>query len=151
MTSPQNPTPDPTPLSPASEAILFIPGIAGPPFEQTAFRIASAFDVCSQSAVAEFPISSGQDEEYETERAQRKTKFRTIQRVEPGKDLQNLVDVYEYYYEDSLIREHIESNLIVKAWRLFIQLIVNIPRMCTAFGRHRRQKSPLERAQLVYA
>lgn len=151
MTSPQNPSPEPTPLRPASEAILFIPGIAGPPLEQTAFRIASAFDVCSQSAVAEFPVSSGQDEEYVTEGAQLKTKVRTIQRAGPGKDLQNLVDVYEYNYVDALIKEHIESNLLVKAWRLFVQLLVNIPRMCAAFGRNRRQKSPLERAQFVYA
>lgn len=151
MTSSQNPSPEPTLRRPASEAILFIPGIAGPPLEQTAFRIASAFNVCSQSAVAEFLVSSGQDEEYVTKGTQLKTKFMTIQRAEPGKDLQNLVDVYEYNYVDALIKKHIESNLLVKAWRLFVQLFVNIPRMCAAFGRNRHQKSPLERAQLVFA
>lgn len=151
MTSPQSPSPEPAPLRPASEAILFIPGIAGPPLEQTAFRIASAFDVCSQSAAAKFPVSSGQDEEYVTQGTQLKTRVRTIQRVEPGRDLKNLVDVYEYNYIDSLIKGHNESNLLVKAWRLFIQLLVNSPRMCAAFGQSRHQKTPLERAQLVYA
>jgi hypothetical protein len=127
MTSSQNPSPKPTILRPASEAILFIPGIAGPQLEQTAFRIASAFNVCSQSAVAEFPVSSGLDEEYVTKGTNLKTKVATIQRAEPGKDLQNLVDVYEYNYVDALIKDHIESNLLVKSWRLFVQLLVNIP------------------------
>ena len=47
----------------ATDAILYIPGITGQSIDDAACRIASALDACSVTAAAEFPVSTGQDEE----------------------------------------------------------------------------------------
>ena len=112
--------------------------------------IASAFNACSVTAAAEFPVSAGQDEDYVSIGVELKTRIRTIQRTEPGAEPQNIIDVFEFNYVDSLIREHAESNLAVKSLRLFVQMFVNIPRMISAFV-GRKQKSFKEKAQFIYA
>ena len=134
----------------ATEAILYIPGITGQSIDDAAFRIASAFNACSVTAAAEFPVSAGQDEDYVSIGVELKTRIRTIQRTEPGAEPQNIIDVFEFNYVDSLIREHAESNLAVKSLRLFVQIFVNIPRMISAFV-GRKQKSFKEKAQFIYA
>ena len=90
----------------ATEAILYIPGITGQSIDDAAFRIASAFNACSVTAAAEFPVSAGQDEDYVSIGVELKTRIRTIQRTEPGAEPQNIIDVFEFNYVDSLIREH---------------------------------------------
>jgi len=133
-----------------TEAILFIPGITGQSIDDAAFRIASALNACSVTAAAEFPVSAGQNEDYGPISVKLKTRIRTIQRTEPGAEPQNIIDVFEFNYVDSFIREHAESNLAVKSMRLFVQIFVNIPRMISAFV-GRKQKSFKEKAQFIYA
>lgn len=134
----------------ATEAILYIPGITGQSIDDAAFRIASALDACSVTAAAEFPVSAGQDEDYVSIAVELKTRIRTIQRTEPGEDPRNIIDVFEFNYVDSLIREHAESNLAIKSLRLFIQILVNTPRMISAFV-GRKQKTFKEKVQFIYA
>ena len=132
------------------DAILYIPGLEGQSLDDAALRIASALDISSSTAAAEFPLEAGQDEDYVSEGNSLKTRVRTIRRTEPGKEPQKIVDVYEFSYIDSLVKTHIESNVFVKGLRLLIQLVMNTPRLVGAFF-GKKQKTILEKVQYIVA
>jgi hypothetical protein len=136
----------------AQDAILYIQGLAVQPLEQTALRIAAAFEACSLSAGAAFMVSAGDDEVLATPRApQLKSKVRTIQRINPDGSNTNMIDLYEFEYVDTLTKNNKDSNLIVKTLRLAMQLLVNVPRLWGAFVRRKSQKTLTDRLQFVYA
>jgi hypothetical protein len=142
----------PSPQNQSQDAILYIQGLSVQPLEQTALRIASAFDACSVSAAAEFMVSAGQDEEYDKTKASHlKTKVHTIQRNNPDGSTTNMIDLYEFEYLRTLTQSQTEGNLIVKTLRLAIQLIVNCPRLVGAFLSRKSQKTLMDRLQFVYA
>jgi hypothetical protein len=145
-------TPVPSAPNRAQDAILYIQGLAIQPLEQTALRIAAAFEACSLSAGATYMVNAGGDEGFVTTTAsQLKSKVCTIQKSNLDGSITNMIDLYEFEYVDTLTKDNKDSNLIVKTLRLAIQLLVNIPRLWGAFVRRKSQKTLADRLQFVYA
>ncbi|MFN9694386.1 MAG: hypothetical protein ACK550_11440 [Synechococcaceae cyanobacterium] len=145
-------TPMPSTQDQAQDAILYIQGLDVQPLEQTAHRIASAFEACSVSARSAYMVNAGHEEEYSTTKAARlKSKVFTIQKRNSDGSSKNIIDLYEFEYIDALTKSGKDGNLIVKTLRVAIQLVVNVPRLWNAFVRRKSQKTLMDRLQFVYA
>lgn len=133
------------------DAIIYIPGLAGQPFDNVASRMAAAFDTEAHSATAEFNLESGQEEDYAAHEGKNlKTRLRTISRVDPNRKPRKILDIYEFSYLDSLTKHYRDKNILLQAMRLFVLLIANLPRLLGAF-RGKRQKTASEKLQYIIA
>ncbi len=140
-----------TPPTPSADAIVYIPGLGGQALDDAALRIAAAFNPNAKTAAAQFQLEAGQDVDYiSTEHQNFKTRFRAIYRVDPGKARQKIADLYEFTYIDSLVKDHLTSNVLMKGLRLLLQLVINLPHLFGAF-RGKKHKTNREKLQYIIA
>jgi hypothetical protein len=137
------------------DAIIFIPGL-GEWVDQSADgiarRIAISMDRNAKTVSTQFTVlTQGREEDYgRSESSSYKTRVAAIQRMDDGQPGSE-VDVYALSYNSNLNKNYADKNLVLKSLRLFLGILINLPRFGGAFITKNRAKSFSEILQFIFA
>ena len=137
------------------DAFIFIPGIsqefADQSFENMARRIALAFERQAETANFRFSVKITNESFRFSDQRETQYQMATILR-ENNDEPVPLIDFYELEYHSLLTKDYYPKNLLINAFRLFLVIIINIPRIFWLFfGKEKRAKTLTEKLQGLYA
>jgi hypothetical protein len=123
------------------DAVIFVPGLGADwgdhRLDQTAQRIAEAFDRNAASAAARFSVKlSVEEEEYVPGVPTRRC---TILR-EDASGSAPVLDLYAFYYQSALRDRFERRNLLVKALLVFAAIVIHLPKVLLAPFRKRSRR-----------
>jgi hypothetical protein len=118
------------------DAIIFVSGLgewADQSADSIARRIAVSLDRNAQTVQAQFNLKlESRDEEYvSSAQLTRKTQVRTIFRKDGAAEVP-VLDIYALDYRPTLSQKYERQNVLVQSARLFLLLVINLPRFVRA-------------------
>jgi len=144
------------------DAIIFIPGLGqgfvDQSFENIARRIALAFERQAKTPQSKFDVKITNESFGSGGQPQKNYQVATILREDNNEEDRNnpravpLIDVYGFDYHSLLTKDYNSPNLLVNAFRLFLSIFINIPKLIPLFGgEQRKAKTFTEKLQTLYA